>query len=674
MTSNLILDPDALRREVEIIGNVGRFAFDMETIPSAPGMDDRGVPARNQALWIGLATTGRTCQIPMGHPIGTKIIGEALEPRADKNGKIRNFRVPVYEKPPEQLDRGTVFELLEPLFGNPDIEKSGHGLSFDAASVAKYRGGLIPAGRLVCTIEARHLLDEDRLKYGLKYITKSEYGFEYDNENVGKTVEKFPLEMVRHYLHCDVKYTWLEREKLVPQIIEQGLEELWNMECELTRVLSDMRCIGARMDIDRLHELKDEMSVLVGERERKVYAAAGKKFNLNSVQQKQALLYKPKPEGQGLEGWRMTKGGQAKEKAGQQPDHTFYSTDDEALSSYPDNDLAAAILEYQEANKVYTTYVIGYLGDPDDKDKPARVFDGIVYPDFVQYGAATGRFSCREPNLQNVPRPGTDLGKMVRSLFIPRQGCVFVVADYSQIELVLLAHFIGFGAFWDGFLNGIDPHTMTAALALGIDPASLQQKVNDNDKDAKNARQNFGKSINFATVYGAGLKKLASMMKVSYDRAKMFKRTYDRNTPEISDYRNEVLHQARRHSKARTGFPPHTKTLMGRMRRLPMLLSSEEWKRMYAERQAFNHIFQGSSADLTKMSMVRFHKRVKELQKDWNLILTVHDELVVECPEGEAEDCRDLLVWAMTGDGIQDLVSLPLKVESHIVTNWSDAK
>src|SRR5262249_46297528 len=148
-------------------------------------------------------------------------------------------------------------------------------------------------------------------------------------------------------------------------------------------------------------------------------------------------------------------------------DHTFYSTDDESLEDFKNtNEVVRALVDYRDTAKVYSTYVIGYLGDPEDKEKPCRVFDGVVYPDFVQYGAATGRFSCRDPNLQNIPRPtgsDDDLGTLVRGLFIAPPGHKLIVADYSQIELVLLAHFIGHGMHFDGFLQGIDPHTMTAA-------------------------------------------------------------------------------------------------------------------------------------------------------------------------------------------------------------------
>jgi DNA polymerase I-like protein with 3'-5' exonuclease and polymerase domains len=671
---SIILTPGDLRREVEIIGNEGRFFFDVETVPSAPGMDDRGVPSRNTIMWMGLATKGRACKIPMGHPIGTKVIDYTLDPRVGKDGKTRNFKVPVYERPPEQMTREEVFDILNPLFADPDIEKAAHGATFDAAAVAKYRGGFIPAGKVRCTIEMKHLTDENRLRYGLKWVIKDDYGTEYDDKNAGKEIEKVPFLKAARYLHYDLKYGWLEFEKLRPLIIADGLEELWEMETELTSVLAEMRLTGVPMDVPALDRLRVEMADLVDQRERAVYAALGKKINLNSPVQKQTVLFKPKSEGgQGINPWKLTDGGKKRKEAGQVPDHTFWSTDDEALESFHDNPVVKAILEYQEANKVYGTYVIGYLGDQ-EKDKPCRVFDGWVYPDFVQFAAATGRFGCHDPNLQNVPAPRTELGRMVRALFVAPPGYKFVVADYGQIELVLLAHFIGYGAFYDGFLRGIDPHTLTAAMALNQDPVWLQACVEAGDKDAKNARQVFGKSINFATVYGAGIGKLASMMSVSFEQAKGFKKTYDRNTPEVGEYRSEVLREARKHSKKKTGFPPHTRTLMGRMRRVPELMSADDKRRMYAERQVFNAKIQGSSADLTKYAMVRFRRKARELGKDWKLVLTVHDEIVILVREEEAEEARQWLVWAMTGEGIGELVSLPMKVDVHVVSCWANAK
>lgn len=683
ISSSIILDERRLRQEVEFFGNQGKFFFDVETIPSEPGLDNRGVPALNTVTWMGMATHGRVIKIPMGHAIGNEIIGEGIEPRLCADGKVRNYKVPLYSAPPEQIPRDVVFDILNPLFADPAIEQIAHGATFDGAAVAKYRRSalgkpLVPAGPLICTIEMHHLVDENQMRYGLKYTTDRVYGFKYDDAQIGKTVEKYRMNQVAQYLHYDLVYGWQEYLRLLPLIEEQGLEELWNWEVQLTTVLADMRTTGVAMDTVRLEELRSDLSVLVDEREREFYSAAGKKVNLRSPIQLQKLLWTD--EGLGLKPWKMTQTGKKKVDAARAsgkrivPDHTFYSTDDESLDSFRDNPVVAALLRYRETSKVYSTYVLGYLGDPDDKDKPCRVFDGIVYPDLVQYGAGTGRFSCRDPNLQNVPRPTgdpDDLGTMIRGLFIARPGNKLIVADYGQIELVLLAHFIGYGAMYQGFIDGIDPHTLTAAMALNLEPKELQARVDAGEKEAKGFRQRFGKSINFATVYGAWIKKLASMMSVSMDEAQEFKDRYDRNTPEIEAYRELVLRDARRHSLKKTGKMPHTTTLLGRMRRLPELMSGNQKIRNRAERQIFNAKIQGSSADLTKMAMVRFwHKK----KPHWTINLSVHDELVIECPEPEVSEARALLTWAMTGEGIQDYVSLPLKIDVHVCDRWSEAK
>lgn len=676
-SSSIILTLEDLAREVEYFGNQGEFFFDVESVPSEVGADDRGVPARNSVTWMGMATHGRVIKIPMGHPIGNEVIGEGIEPRLCADGKTRNYKVPLYSAPPAQIDRADVFGMLNPLFADEAIKKIAHGATFDGASVAKYRRSpltgkaLVPAGPLICTIEMHHLVDENQMRYGLKYVTKDKYGFTYDDAGVGKTVEKYRMNVVAQYLHYDLVYGWQEYKRLLPLIKEQGLEELWDWEVQLTTVLADMRTTGVEMDTVRLEELRSELSVLVGEKERRFYEVAGRRVNMNSPMQLQKLLF----DEQNIPAWKLTKSAKDRVEAARTsrekyvPTYKDYSTDDEALDQFRDNPVVDALLEYRETNKVYSTYVIGYLGD--GEDKPCRVFDGRIYPDFVQYGAGTGRFSCRDPNLQNVPTPGSELGKMIRGLFTPSPGYALIVADYGQIELVLLAHFIGYGSMFQGFLDGIDPHTMTAAMALGLDPAELQARVTAEDKEAKGLRQRFGKSINFATVYGAWIKKLASMMKVSMEKAQEFKDRYDDNTPEIDGYRQQVLKEARRHSMRKTGYPPHTKTILGRIRRLPELMSGNQKIRNRAERQIFNSKIQGSSADLTKMAMVRFYKVKRE---SWRTLLTVHDELVVEAPLDEIEEARAALEWAMTGDGIQDFVSLPLKIDVHVVSRWSDAK
>lgn len=668
ISSNVVLTLDRLEREIEIFGNEGELVYDVETLPSALGADDRGVPSRNQALWFGMAMKGRTIQIPMGHPVGTKVIGEAKEPRTDRNGKVRMFRVPVYEKAPEQLTRADAFPLLNKLMEDPAIVKGAHGATFDGASVAKYRGGLIPAGKLACTLVMRWLCDENRKRYGLKWITRDIYKFVYDDEEVGKQVEKYPFSKVAHYLHCDVKYSWLEYQRNKQVIHEQGLDELFELETQLVSTLAHMRTIGVRIDTARLETLREDLAVRVEEVEKQVWQAAGKKFNLNAARQKQLVLWGPKADGgQGLKPWKLTDGGRERVEAAKRSgltittDHTFYSTDEESLEQFKGNPVVDTLLEYQETSKVLSTYVYGYLGVEDDKEKPNRIFDGKIFPDFVQYGAATGRFSCRAPNLQNVPAPRTDLGKLVRGLFIPDPGWKLIVADYGQVELVILAHLAGEGKLFEGFHQGIDPHTMTAAMVLGKDPADV----------TKDERQRFGKSLNFAVVYGAGVGKVASMAGISKPQAKALLAKYAEMFPEVGRLRQRTLREARRHSLAKTGLPPHSETILGRKRRLPSLNSADDGLRAYAERQVFNARIQGSSADLTKLAMNRYMERK---QDNWQLLLTVHDELVTTAPADEAENAASVLIESMTGAGIRELLTVPLTADLAIVDNWADAK
>jgi DNA polymerase I-like protein with 3'-5' exonuclease and polymerase domains len=663
ISENIVLDLDRLEKEIEIFGNHGEAVYDVETIPSALGADDRGVPSHNQVLWLGMKMPGRSIQIPMGHPIGTKVIGETKEPRVFKDGKTRMFRVPVYEPPPEQLTRSEVFPLFNKLANDPNVILGAHGATFDNGSVAKYNGGRIPSGKLPCTLVMRWLTDENRKRYGLKYITKDIYKFVYDDEEVGKQVEKYPFGMVAHYLHCDVTYTWFEYDRNKRRIEEQGLSDLFDMETDLVSVLSHMRTIGVRIDTERLESLREELAVRVEQIEGTVYAAAGKKFNINAPLQKQALLWLPKDQGgQGLKPWKLTDGGRDKvEKKGLKPDHTFYSTDEESLEEFKGNPLVDALLDYQEHNKVLSTYVYGYLGVDGDKDKPNRIFDSRIFPDFVQYGAATGRFSCRAPNLQNVPAARTDLGKLVRGLFIADPGWKLIVADYGQVELVILAHLAGQGKLFEGFHNGIDPHTMTAAMVLGKHPKDV----------TKNERQRFGKSLNFAVVYGAGVAKVASMAEISKPQAKALLAKYHEQFPEVGRLRTKTLREARRHSLARTGFPPHTTTIMGRMRRLPGLNSADDGLRSYNERQAFNARIQGSSADITKRAMIRYQEMKKP---HWQLLLTIHDELVTTAPAEEAEEAAAVLVDSMAGPEMQKLLTVPLTAEPAIVDRWSEAK
>ena len=653
LSSNIITTPDRLADTVKyFLDSPERvFSWDMET-----SGENRGVPFCNSASWIGLATKGRTAVIPFGHPIGTKQTGEVKEPRTLSDGKTRMFRVPVYEGPPPQLVRDQVFEALHPLFFHDELVKVGHGVQFDLATIAKYYDDEIPAGPHCDSIVLRWLIDENRKQYKLKTITQDIYHFSYDDENVGKCVEKYPFGKVAHYLQCDVVYPLAEYRKLRPMIDEQDLQRVYELEMGLLPVLARMRLTGINVDVARLEEMRADLSVRVEQVEGKIYHAAGKKFNINAPRQKQEVLYGTKSEGgQGLRMWRLTDTGKAKKQRGQPLDKYCYSTDAEALDSYVGNPVVDALLNYQEWAKLLNTYVLGYLGDDTAKDKPCRIFGGRIFADLVQYGTKTGRFSCREPNLQNVGRPDTELGKLIRGAFIAAPGRKLVVADYEQVELVVLAHFLGQGKLYDGFMAGIDPHRMTAAGVTGKDPADV----------TGDERQKYGKSINFAVVFGAGDSKVASMMGEPVQKARGFLDKHEREFPEIYGFKEYILDQCRAER------PPHIRTLFGRMRRVPGIHSRDRGMRMYSERQAFNSLIQGSAADIMKLAMIRLAGDMPSWMK---LHLTVHDELVTSAPDHLVEEGKAILLNAMTGPGIGDMLRVPLKSDCAIVSRWSEAK
>lgn len=663
LSSAVINTPEALKAFVDYALTQDVVAFDVETTDgSLP--DTRGVPALNSVSWIGFTTKGQTAVISFDHPVGTKIIGERKEPRQQSNG-IKFFTMPVYEEPPEQMDRGESFQILERLFFSKKLVKVAHNASFDLGSIAKYYGGRI-AENTVCSLEMQHLVNENLNRYGLKWRTRDYYGFAYDDEEVGRKVEKYQYNKVAHYLVCDVVYCYLEYTRLIRDIERQNLWDVFDLEMELLPNLAQIRLTGVAIDEPRLEAMKVELTPKVAELEANIYRAAGQKFNLNSPAQKCNVLYGPKKDGgQGLKPWKLTKGAKKKKEQADENDAPFlpkitdWSTDGEAIEGFAGNTVVDAIIEYQDTFKILSTYVIGYLGDSDAKkhDKPKRIYDGVMYADFMQFGTKTGRFSSSKPNLQQVPGADTDLGKLVRGAFTAESpDRKLIVADYGQVELVILAHYLQQGALFDGFLEGIDPHTMTAAMVLNKSP----------DAVTSTERKKFGKSLNFAVVYGAGPGKVASMMGANVTDAISVLKKHQAEFPEIYEFKRYVVEDAR------SMKVPSITTLMGRVRRVPEIRSSDKKKRASGERMLFNSLVQGGSADLTKKAMNEY---MSLKTNDMRLLLTVHDELVTSASVGMIEEASTTLQTAMTGPELQRWIkNIPLKVDMAVVDRWSEAK
>lgn len=623
-----------LKEAVAFIGDREAFAFDVESMG-----DHRGVPAVNRLTWISLATRGGATVIPMGHPNGYQVLSRATRRKDRATGKF--IPVPAQFSPaPDQLTPGEVFEELAPLFFS-ERTKIAHNAPFDLISVAKYFGGAYPPPPYGDTIVAAWLLNENRLSLGLKSLTELRYGLRYDTENVGRCVEAHPFGIVADYAWLDAWTTWLHWADLRPRITSTGLEGIWDLEMGVLDCLLHMQSAGAPVDVAALERLREDLRARIIDVEGDVYRAAGQVFNIASNPQKQEVLYGKRPAGQGLRPRKATKTGGA-------------SVDAQALEPYKGkNPVVDKILEYQELSKICGTYVDGYLGN-EAEGKPGLIFNGRIYPSFAQYGTVTGRFSCHKPNVQNWPRSDTELGKAIRDIILPPPGFKLLVADYAQIELRILAHFAGQGALWQGFWDDLDAHIATAAAVFGISPEEVTAQL-----------RQIAKGIAFAILYGAGAQKLADMAGVSLRQATRFMKMHERAFPEIYEYKANILRAAR----GRTPMP-YIKTLLGRHRRFPDLRSPVEGLRKRAERQVVNSHIQGSNADITKLAMVRFNTtRLPGMQ----MILTVHDELAVLCPEDIADEGARVLHNAMAGPEMQ-LLSVPLTTDVKIVDRWSQAK
>lgn len=262
--------------------------------------------------------------------------------------------------------------------------------------------------------------------------------------------------------------------------------------------------------------------------------------------------------------------------------------------------------------------------------------------------------NCSEPNLQNIPRPDTALGKQLRSLFIAPPKHQLVVADYKQIEYVIMAHFSGDPVLMRFFEQGLDFHLAVAAMILGIPQEQVTKP-----------QRTIAKNTNFAVAYGAGINKVAAMSGITVREAEHFSNAHKRMLPALYTFNKQVVRTCRKRN------PPHVKTLLGRKRRLPAIRWSNDELRMYAERQAVNSVIQGSASDLNKIAAVRLFEM---LPPNWQTLLTVHDEFVIAVPDAEVDDAIPVVREAMIGAGVQELIRVPLGVDIQAVARWSDAK
>ena len=659
---NIITTADQLKEVVTHYLSQDAFAFDVETYGP-----NRGRTPINSVLWITLATHGRADVIPLGHPHGEFV--EEVFPLTGQ-GEVRKqkgltLRPSDYSRDskksaksfgpaPTQLFPAEVFKALEPLFFNDTILTVGHNLLFDVTSIAKYYSGRIASGPYFDTMIGSFIVDNrNKNKVGLDDCLDREFGYKMV-KGVGKEVEVHSFSDVAKYAYLDAKYTFLLWKKLAPRIEAAELGKVMTLEMDVLGVLCDMKLSGAVIDTVSLIELKVDLEARVEQKTAEIYKLANRQFNINSNPEKQQLLYGPKSEGgRGLKPKILTPKGQQKERAGEEPAISDASVAFDALEPYRGKDpLVTALLEYADYNKLLSTYVLPYLGGDVEKTvngktkvetKESLLINGKLHGDFVQHGAETGRFSSRNPNLQNVPAPHTDHGKKIRNLFIAPPGHKLVVADYSQIEPRVIASFSEDPIMLQNYQEGRDIYT-TVGDTMGVD-------------------RKAGKVLVLSIAYGVGPQKISAQIGCTVTEAKELLDRFAKQFNAIPKYKSKVI------SACRAGKPtPFVKTLTGRRRYLPEINSRDPGMRAQAERQAFNTKIQGSAADIIKIAMVRAYRLVP---KEAKLILTVHDELVLITPDALAEETANKLREAM--EDIQ-VLKIPLVADIKIVDRWGEAK
>ena len=416
-------------------------------------------------------------------------------------------------------------------------------------------------------------------------------------------------------------------EAFAPELEKRELHELYyEVELPLCAVLARMEHAGMRVDANALAAFGSEMEVQLKTLEQHIYEEAGGPFNINSPKQLGEVLF---------ERLQLPHGKKTK---------TGWSTNADVLEKLRwENPIVEEVLQYRQYAKFRSTYCDGLL--------KVIAPDGRIHTSFQMTVTATGRLSSTEPNLQNIPTR-TQLGSEFRRMFVPADGCVLVDADYSQIELRLLAHIADDEAMKQAFLTGEDIHTVTAAQVFGVPTDQVTKQM-----------RSHAKAVNFGIVYGISAFSLAQDIGVPVYEAKEYIETYFKRFPGIRRYMDEVVAQAKERG--------YVETLMHRRRALPELAASNFNTRSFGERVARNMPIQGTAADVIKLAMVRVDERLHKENLKAKLILQVHDELIVECPEEEKETVARLLTEEMEG---AVHLSVPLTAEAHWGINWLEAK
>lgn len=613
-----------LKELVKVLNKAAEISFDVETT----AIDKMSA----ELVGICLATVeGTGYYIPVGHLAG---------PAQNTSGQMDLFAgAPKLAE--GQLPLQQVLEAIRPALTNAKIPKIAHNAKYDYTVLDRY--GVQVAPITFDTMIAEWLTDPASKFLGLKELAFHRLGIEMTHieELIGKgkgqtTFAEAPIEEAAKYGAADADMTLRLSHKLWPQIKELGLERLLvEIEMPLIPVLSSMEQVGVGIDVPFFKEMSKELDGRMVELEKEIGAIAGHPFNINSTQQLSDVLFKelnlPK------EGLRKTSSG-------------HYSTAADVLDSIQPLDttgIIKLISEYRELGKLKSTYV-------DAMPTMVNPRTGRLHTSFNQAGAITGRIASNTPNLQNIPIR-TEVGQKIRRGFVSRPGWVFLAADYSQIELRILAHVTKDEELVEAFRLDQDIHRATAAAVFSVPPEAVTFN-----------QRRFAKVVSFGIIYGMGPYRLTRDSELTLAEAEKYIAAYFKRFPGIRHYLDETMEQAKQQG--------YVETLLGRRRYFPIFMvkggTLNQQAVARAEREAVNHPIQGTAADIVKYAMIQLHEKLMEKYQA-RMIVQVHDELLIEVPESEVEEVKPLVEDVMCNAVKLDV---PLKVEASVGRNWLEIK
>ncbi|MBN1837166.1 MAG: DNA polymerase I [Spirochaetales bacterium] len=537
--------------------------------------------------------------------------------------------VPVRARGVEVLPQETVLETLRPLLEDPELTLVGQNIKYDYKVM--WSAGVRLRNRFFDTMVAAWLLDSERSSFGMNSLALSllHYQTIHYKEAVGahESLAEVELDGATDYAAEDAAVTYRLYELFRPQLEEQGLVSIFSeLEMPLVDILARMEIAGIPLDSARLEEYGKLIDTQLAVLEEQIFALSGRAFNIRSTRELQVVLF----EELGLPVQRKTK--------------TGYSTDNTVLVELARSGerIAELLLEHRQLAKLKSTYVdaLPRMVNPDT---------GRLHTHYLQTGAATGRLASKDPNLQNIP-VREEAGRLIRSAFVSPPGSLFLSADYSQIELVVLAHLSEDPALLEAFRQDKDVHRQTAAVLFGVEEPAVTPE-----------QRRIGKTVNFGIIYGMSAFRLARDLAIPRSEAEGFIRRYFARYAGVERFLRETVRRAEQ-----TGS---VETLMGRRRRILQIDSRNRNEKMGAERIAVNSPIQGSAADIVKRAMITVDRSLTERGLRTRLLLQVHDELIFEVPEEELEEVRGVVRTAM-----ERAVSLkvPLKVSLDSGRNWGE--